>query len=149
MDSMKTGPMNLFAGQQWRHTYREQTCARGGRKVKVGSVQRMTWKHTLSCVKQISSGHLPCDSGDAKQGSVTTNTGKATQRHQLLETCESKLPWGYHLTLLRKAIIKKKKKNLQPRNAEGGVEIKEPCYPAYGMFNWSSHHGNITEAPQK
>ena len=126
---MKTGPMNLFAGQQWRHTYREQTCARGGRKVKVGSVQRMTWKHTLSCVKQISSGHLPCDSGDAKQGSVTTNTGKATQRHQLLETCESKLPWGYHLTLLRKAIIKKKKKKSTNKKRWRGCGDKGTLLP--------------------
>ena len=92
MDSMKTGPMNLFAGQQWRHTYREQTCGRGGRKVKVGSVQRMTRKHTLSRVRQISRGHLLCDSENTKQGSVITNPRKAPQRHQLLETCESKLP---------------------------------------------------------
>ena len=83
-ESIKMGLMNLFAGHQWRHTHREQTCGHGGGKVKVGSMQRITWKDTLSCVKQMSNGHLLCDSGNSNQCSVTMSTGKAAQRHYLL-----------------------------------------------------------------
>ena len=39
---------------------------------------------------------------------------------QLLEKCSSKLQWGYHLTPVRMAIIKKS------TNAEEGVEETEP-----------------------
>ena len=83
-ESIKMGLMSLFAGHQWRHTHREQTCGHGGGKVKVGSMQRITWKDTLSCVKQMSNGHLLCDSGNSNQCSVTMSTGKAAQRHYLL-----------------------------------------------------------------
>ena len=41
-ESIKMGLMSLFAGHQWRHTHREQTCGHGGGKVKVGSMQRIT-----------------------------------------------------------------------------------------------------------
>ena len=38
--------MNLFSGQQGRSRHREQTCGRGRR-------ERVTWKRTGPCVKQI------------------------------------------------------------------------------------------------
>ena len=47
-------PNNLFAGQQWRNRYREQTYGDrvgGERKDKVGCIDRVTWKLTLPYVK--------------------------------------------------------------------------------------------------
>ena len=35
------------------------------------------------------------------------NTWKDAQHHEWLEKCKSKLQWGYHLTSVRMAIIKK------------------------------------------
>ena len=36
---------NLFAGQQWRNRHREQTYGHdGGRKERVGCMERVTWK---------------------------------------------------------------------------------------------------------
>ena len=36
--------MNLFAGQQWRHRPREQTCIQG-KKERVGQMEGVAWKH--------------------------------------------------------------------------------------------------------
>ena len=45
--------MNLFAGQQWRNRYREQTYGHGGRGSgeRVRGMERVTWKLTIPYVK--------------------------------------------------------------------------------------------------
>ena len=45
--------MNLFAGQQWRNRYREQTYGHGGRgsRERVRGMERVTWKLTIPYVK--------------------------------------------------------------------------------------------------
>ena len=43
----------------------------------------------------------------------------------------------YHLTTVRKAIIK----NLQTINAGEGVAKREPSYTVGGNINWYSHYG--------
>ena len=47
----------------------------GGRKEKVGCMERVTWKYTLPYVKQIANGNLLYDSGNSNLGSVTTYRG--------------------------------------------------------------------------
>ena len=44
----------------------------GGRKERVGCMERVTWKLSLPYVKQIAIGHLLYDSGNSNRGSVTT-----------------------------------------------------------------------------
>ena len=44
----------------------------------------------------------------------------------------------YHVTLVRMAIIKKKKSTI---NAEEGVEKREPSYTVGGNINWYNHYG--------
>ena len=46
---------NLFAGQQWRNRHREQTMDMGRGEERVRCMERVTWKLTVPCVKQISS----------------------------------------------------------------------------------------------
>ena len=46
----------------------------------------------------------------------------------------------YHLTLVRMAIIKKKK-NLQTINASDGIEKREPSSTVGRSVNWYSHYG--------
>ena len=46
-----------------------------GRKKRVGRMERVPWKHTLTYVKQIASGNLLYDSGNSNWGSVTTQRG--------------------------------------------------------------------------
>ena len=71
METRKMVLMKVFAGHQWRH--REQTYGHSvGRKERVGCMERVIWKHTLLYVKWIASGNLLYDSGNSKQGSVTT-----------------------------------------------------------------------------
>ena len=43
---MESRKMNLFAGQQWRHRYKEQTW---GKEDRLGSMERVTWKHITTC----------------------------------------------------------------------------------------------------
>jgi len=45
--------MNLFAGQQWRNRYREQTYGYGGRGSgeRMRWMERVTWKLTIPYVK--------------------------------------------------------------------------------------------------
>jgi len=45
--------MDLFAGQQWRNRYREQTYGHGGRGSgeRVRWMERVTWKLTIPYVK--------------------------------------------------------------------------------------------------
>ena len=47
----------------------------GGRKEKVGCVQRVTWKNTLPYVKQIADGNLLYDSGNSNRATVSTWRG--------------------------------------------------------------------------
>ena len=48
MESRKTILMNLFAGQQWIHRHRTDLWTWGrGRKERVSSTERVTWKHIL------------------------------------------------------------------------------------------------------
>ena len=53
MESRKMALMNLFAGQQWRNRYREQTYGHGGRGSgeRVRWMERVTWKLTIPYVK--------------------------------------------------------------------------------------------------
>ena len=41
MESRKMVLMNLFAGQQWRWRYKEQTCGHSGGKERVGRIERV------------------------------------------------------------------------------------------------------------
>jgi len=46
--------MKLFAGHQWRTQHRQQTYGHGGScgwKERVGCMERVTWKLTLTYVK--------------------------------------------------------------------------------------------------
>ena len=45
MEFSKTVLMNPFAGLQWRHRYRRQTCGHRVRKERVGQMERVAWKH--------------------------------------------------------------------------------------------------------
>ena len=47
----------------------------GGRKEMVGCMERVTWKHALPYVKQVTNGNLLYDSGNSNQGSVMTQRG--------------------------------------------------------------------------
>ena len=42
--------MNLSAGQQWRHTLREQTCGHEEGKERVGKIERVALKHMHYCM---------------------------------------------------------------------------------------------------
>ena len=53
MESRKMVLKNLFTGQQWRNKHREQTYGHGERGEDSEMYGRVTWKLTLSCVKQI------------------------------------------------------------------------------------------------
>ena len=61
--------MKLFAGQQWRRRYREQTYVHGvvGRKETVRCMERVTWKLTLPYVKQIANRNLLYGSGNSNR----------------------------------------------------------------------------------
>ena len=48
----------------------------------------------------------------------------------------------YHLTPIRMAITKKKKKNLHTVHAGEGVEKREPSYTIGGNVNWFSYYGD-------
>ena len=57
--------MNLFAGQEWRHRHRKQTCGHNG-----GRRGRDDWKsniatYTLPYIKQIASENLLYDTGSS------------------------------------------------------------------------------------
>ena len=73
MESRKMLLMKLFAGQQWRCRHRErlQIWDRAeGEGMMNGESSMETY--TLPYVKQIANGNLLYDSGNLKQGSVTT-----------------------------------------------------------------------------
>ena len=44
----------------------------GRRKERVRCMERITWKLILLCIKQITNGNLPYDSGNSNRGSVAT-----------------------------------------------------------------------------
>ena len=72
MESRKTVLMKLFAGQQWRRRYREQTYVHGvvGRKETVRCMERVTWKlNDTKC--KIANGNLLYVSGNSNRDSVT------------------------------------------------------------------------------
>ena len=54
-----------------------------------------------------------------------------------------------HLTRVRLAVIKKKKKSLQIKNAGEGVEKREPSYTIDGNVNCTATMVNSMEVPQK
>ena len=58
-DSRRMVLKNLFTGQQWRNRQGEQTYGHGERGGE-GEIcmERITWKLTLPCVKQIANGNL-------------------------------------------------------------------------------------------
>ena len=62
---------NLFTGQQWRNI---ESRLMDMRKVeeRVRYMERVTWKLTLPCVKQIAKGNLLFISGNSNRGSVST-----------------------------------------------------------------------------
>ena len=74
------------------------------------------------------------------------NTGKDAQCYLFLEKWNSKLQWDI-TSLVRMAIIKKKKKKtqkhkmLQTVNAGEGVDKREPSCTVSGNVNWYSHCG--------
>ena len=57
-----------------------------------------------------------------------------------------KTTMGYHLTLVRIAIIKE---NVQVINAGEDVEKREPSYTVGGNVNWYSHYGEQYEVSLK
>ena len=58
--------MNLFAGKQWRHRHREQTCETVG-KERVGQMERRTY--TLPYVKEMPVG-ICCMTQGAQTGAL-------------------------------------------------------------------------------
>ena len=70
MGSRKMVLMNLFARQQCRYRHREQTYGHSWlrEKEKVGGMEKVTWKCTLTYVKWIASGNLLHDSGNSNRG---------------------------------------------------------------------------------
>ena len=61
---------NLLIGQQWRNRHREQTYGHGERGGE-GEMYGVTWKLTLSYVKQIANKNLLNVSGNPNKGSVS------------------------------------------------------------------------------
>ena len=61
MEFRKMVLMNLFAGQQWQHRHKEQTCGCSGEK------RENMETYTLPYVKQTASGNLLRDTGSSTQ----------------------------------------------------------------------------------
>ena len=57
----------------------------------------------------------------------------------IIRKMQIKTTLKYHITPVKTASIKKKKK-LQTINAEEGVEKRESSYTVGGNVNWSSHY---------
>ena len=74
MESRKMVLMNLFAGQQWRHKENRLLNTGGGGEQGEGATNGESSMETyiLPYVKEIANGSLLYDSGNLKQGSVTT-----------------------------------------------------------------------------
>ena len=66
----------------------------GGRKKRVGRLERLTWKHTSPCVKEIANGNLLDVSGNSNQGSLTsicfsmTSTCKREDKEKTQQTSD-------------------------------------------------------------
>ena len=72
VESRKMVVMNLFAGQRWRNRHRDRLMDTRRGKERVRGMERVTWKFTLSYVKQIANGNLLYVSGNSNRGSVST-----------------------------------------------------------------------------
>ena len=70
MESRKTVPRNLFAGQQWRNRHRQQTNGHGQRGVEGETYGESTMETYITICEQIANGNLLYVSGDANRGSV-------------------------------------------------------------------------------
>ena len=78
MESRKMVQMKLFAKQQclFPTDIRNRLMDMGrGRKERVGCMERVTWKLTLPCVKQIANGNLLYNSRDSNRDPVTVQMG--------------------------------------------------------------------------
>lgn len=60
MESRKKVLMNLFAGQQWRHEHREQTCGHSGGSTEWDELREERETYTLPYVKQVASENWLC-----------------------------------------------------------------------------------------
>ena len=67
MESRKIVLMNLFAGPQWGHRYREHTWGQWG-KERGMNWERSTETHKVPYVQQTDSGGWLCDSGSSNPG---------------------------------------------------------------------------------
>ena len=64
--------MNIFAGQQWTHRHRKQTCGHRGKGEGGTNGESSMETYTLPCVKETASGNLPSDARSSNWCSVTT-----------------------------------------------------------------------------
>ena len=67
--------MNPFAGQDWRHRHREQTCGASGGRRGWGELGEQRETYTLSCVKQIPCRTFLYNTGSSTWFSVMTQRG--------------------------------------------------------------------------
>ena len=75
MEPKKMVLINLFAGQQWRRGYKEQTCGHRGEGAGGMKWEGSAETHTSAHGKQTATGHLLPDAGSSDCGSVTNHTG--------------------------------------------------------------------------
>ena len=75
MEPKKMVLINLFAGQQWRRGYKEQTCGHSGEGAGGMKWEGSAETHTSAHGKQTATGHLLPDAGSSDCGSVTNHTG--------------------------------------------------------------------------
>ena len=75
MGSRKMVLKNLFTEQQWRNRHRDRLMDTRRGKERVRGMERVTWKFTLSYVKQISNENLLYGSGNSNRGFVINLEG--------------------------------------------------------------------------